>query len=314
MKLERIKKKLSSKFFYALIFFGLTLLLRLIFFFATGLNPQSDYFDYDTIEKAKRSFIDGGGLINDPLDYQEIAVNIVNNNRYCRLDGRPTAFRAPGYPLFLALIFYFLGFSSQIAALINILLSALTVLPLFYLTVEIFSTRVASIACLLYSFNPISVFWSNSILAEPLFVFMLIASSLFYIISSNKYYRTITYFLFCIFFALASLIKPYMFLFFILIVFIDLRMLGIVLYLSILVIWPIRNYYTFGNFSSGSNSGFNFWIGSAGKIEYGLKFTSGAAYEYEEELLQDVENPYNEFSVQSTFYRKAFSKIKEKTV
>ena len=309
----------KQKFVCVLIFFILALFLRIAFFHVIGINKKIDYFNQENLNQARRSLIDGGGLIRDELDYQEIAVSIANGDGFSRSGGKPTAFRAPGFPTFLAIIFIVFGYSIYVGVLANIMISALTVIPLFYLASKLFSIRIASIACLIYSFYPLSIFWSNGIYTEPLFVFLLITSFWLFVINVSEKIKGFYQILFFIFLSFASLIKPYILVFFVLYILCYLikkrlnfwEITGIVMYIIIFSLWPIRNYYTLGKFSLGSNSGLNFWVGSAGKIKHGLTFISGGTYNYEKELLKDVDNPEDEFSVQNMFMHKAFETIKD---
>jgi hypothetical protein len=65
-----------------------------------------------------------------------------------------------GYTYLLTAFYYLFGYQIQAARLINVIISIITFLFIFYLAREIFSLRVARIASLMFAFLPSLVLWS----------------------------------------------------------------------------------------------------------------------------------------------------------
>ncbi|NQT23522.1 MAG: glycosyltransferase family 39 protein, partial [Candidatus Omnitrophica bacterium] len=65
-----------------------------------------------------------------------------------------------GYTYLLALFYYVFGYQIQAARLINVILNIVTFLLIFYLAKEIFCSRVAKIASLMFAFFPSVALWS----------------------------------------------------------------------------------------------------------------------------------------------------------
>jgi hypothetical protein len=64
--------------------------------------------------------------IADPADYHQIAASLADGHGYVNAAGNPTAWRPPGYPAFLSLIYRISGPSVLAATLVQSLVGALT--------------------------------------------------------------------------------------------------------------------------------------------------------------------------------------------
>src|SRR5215471_10239563 len=68
--------------------------------------------------------------IADAADYHQIATSLADGHGYVNSGGEPTAWRPPGYPIFLSLIYRVSGPSVTAATIVQSFVGALTVLML----------------------------------------------------------------------------------------------------------------------------------------------------------------------------------------
>jgi 4-amino-4-deoxy-L-arabinose transferase-like glycosyltransferase len=120
----------------------------------------------------------GGAVRNDEdaRDYHNLAVQLATRGRYAFGPtygwGREgTAWRPPGYPVFLAAIYRLAGPSFAAARLTNVALGALSVLLLFAAARGALGRTSAFWAAGLLAFDPYLVHLSSRVLSETLFVF-----------------------------------------------------------------------------------------------------------------------------------------------
>ena len=130
------------------------------------------------------NFYQGG----DSPGYMTIAKNFVEHSVFSFNNVppyAPTNFRTPGYPLFLALI-YFIFHSFFPAMLIGALISAFAA-PLVYLVAkEIFSEKMSFTAGILSAVEPLGLFFGASIITEGIFTPVLLIFTYCFI----KYLKT----------------------------------------------------------------------------------------------------------------------------
>ncbi len=143
---------------YLLIIFLLSLALRLGYVcFILGINtpPTLDGISYNLL--AKRMLL-GEGYVNDWSE--------------------PTAFRPPIYPLFLASIYALTNYSLAAARIVQVLLSALTVLCLYGIARLVFNAKIAFISSLGWAIYPLTIYLSGEFYTESLAFFLEFASVL----------------------------------------------------------------------------------------------------------------------------------------
>src|ERR1041384_1359581 len=68
--------------------------------------------------------------VGDAADYHGLAVRLVEGRGYVNAAGRPTAWRPPAYPVFLAGVYTIAGVSVERARMVQVILGGLTVLML----------------------------------------------------------------------------------------------------------------------------------------------------------------------------------------
>jgi 4-amino-4-deoxy-L-arabinose transferase-like glycosyltransferase len=108
--------------------------------------------------------------ISDFKEFNRIAVSIADGKGFVGLDGKPTAYRPPGYIFFLAGIYSLFGPNDFIARLVNALLGVLTCWLTYILTIELFNKRTALIAALMIAIFPSLIAWTNILATENLFI------------------------------------------------------------------------------------------------------------------------------------------------
>ncbi len=121
----------------------------------------------------------GAPPIKDALQYHTIAVNLLAGNGFSFIPGEPTSMRPPAYPLFLALIYAAFGTDYHYALYVQALLSALLIIPLFYLGQRLTrSALVALTACVFFalhtSFEIVGRLYSENILIPLALLFVIL--------------------------------------------------------------------------------------------------------------------------------------------
>jgi len=130
-------------------------------------------------------FFEGRFTAADTDDYTDIAVNILQGKGY-GYEGGPTAFVVPLYPFFLTGIFGLFGENLLAVQLVQMLLSALTVVLVYLIARRLFDPSAGVIAALIAAVHPWLIFWSGYVLTETLFVFLLTAAILAYVYLVKK--------------------------------------------------------------------------------------------------------------------------------
>lgn len=125
---------------------------------------------------------------NDAMDYASMARNISLGrgftSRYITPlslahygEPYPNIWRAPLWPLFLALCFRFFPASDTVVAAAGGFFYLLALFPLFFLAREIIGHTAGFFACLLYIFSPLALFYSLSGMTEPLALFLMLLTT-----------------------------------------------------------------------------------------------------------------------------------------
>lgn len=139
-----------------LFIFSLALALRLLTGVYLGFNAPPDF--------------DACGA--DAVEYEALAHSLQKGEGYS-LYGHPTAFRAPGYPLFLAFFYTIFGHHFWINKVLLSLIGALSCVGLFFLVRLLLSNaRIALIAGLIMAVFPLQLYYSGHFVSEPLAIFL----------------------------------------------------------------------------------------------------------------------------------------------
>jgi 4-amino-4-deoxy-L-arabinose transferase-like glycosyltransferase len=113
---------------------------------------------------------------SDPADYHELAQNVVRGDGYSYGPGKLTAFRACGYPLFLAAIYRVAGPDWRTAERVQAVLGGGSVLLITTLAWLVVGRREALLSGYLAAVYPCLVFLPRLLLSENLSVFLQVAA------------------------------------------------------------------------------------------------------------------------------------------
>jgi len=166
MHYSYFKKMNHQKWIFSILVFALS--LRILLFIGIQLNNPK------------------GFLTNtDSIQYWQIAENIKNHSTFS-LSRTPPLLpdhsRTPLYPLFISFLKWS-GLSVQGIIFFQILVSAATCLIIIFLTGELVGNRKASyLAGAIVAFDIPSIVYSNSLLTETIFTFLLTLSILFFVL------------------------------------------------------------------------------------------------------------------------------------
>lgn len=115
-------------------------------------------------------------LVHDALDYHRHAVSIANGDGFALSYGRPTAFRPPAYPIFLAGVYWVFGPSLEWARLANALVGTGIVALIGVIAFQVWGRRVGLIAMALAAVYIPLILVGQSVMSEPLFVLCLLGA------------------------------------------------------------------------------------------------------------------------------------------
>ena len=116
--------------------------------------------------------------VSDFAWYDRMARNLATGVGYAISEGKPTAYRPPAYPLFLAVIYRLINDSLLAARLGNAFLGAATILMTYYLARRNFSHREAVWGAALVAFTPSLILYSGLHASENLAVPLILATML----------------------------------------------------------------------------------------------------------------------------------------
>jgi len=199
----------------------------------------------------------------DGIEFEQLARALAQGLGYVRPNGVPTAFRAPGFPMFVSVIYRMTHLSLSAANLSFPVLGASVCVVTYLLAKEVVSERAARLsAALSVVYFPI-VYFSTVWLSEPLFMFSFALSLLLFII----YVRTGRYAALAgcgLLFSWSVLVRPFAILMLPVLLVLDLvksrrRVLTFALLLvcslTPTLLWSARNYRLFHAFVLGATNG-----------------------------------------------------------
>jgi 4-amino-4-deoxy-L-arabinose transferase-like glycosyltransferase len=124
--------------------------------------------------------------INDAADYHGLATRLAAGQGYVNEVGRPTAWRPPGYPFFLAGVYAVFGVSLKAATITQAVVGALTTVLLVIFGTTIAGRREALVGGILAAIYP-GFFWlPRVLLSENLSLFLVLAA----LVAGAKLMRT----------------------------------------------------------------------------------------------------------------------------
>lgn len=243
-------------------------------------------------------------LVSDERDYHQLAVNLLATGTY-GVNDIPTAYRPFAYPAIISAVYAIAGEYPLIVKLFQAFLDCYTALFLFLLLKEK-GRRVQLIALSLWSVYLPAVLYTNFLLSETIFTFLLVGTVLFLERTKLEHaFQTLTAgFLL----GILTLMKPAMLLFITVlsivmaIVSIPLRQYKFVVVGTLLVLlpWLYRNYHSLGKPTIATNGGINLLIGNNPNA------TGAYVVNFSEDILK---NAQNEVEADELGYRYAWNYI-----
>ena len=209
-------------------------------------------------------------LLSDSKEYHDIAQSVVHGEGFT-IDGKPTAFRLPGYPIILAATYFIFGYSRIPIALVQLLADLASCVLVFAIGRKLISEKVGIVAAWIFALFPIQILYVPHVMTETLFTTIFLATIWLSLQDYLTAKKSVVIGLLVgagILIRSTALILP-------LVIYIHrwkggeeakkgLRSLSIIGIMALLVVspWLIRNLVQFERFSLTSNGGVNFWMGS----------------------------------------------------
>ena len=245
----------NSRVFFIIAFSALV--IRAIVLFGTPDPPEFRYFNFDE------------------ADYELIAKNLYEGNGYCYIEGQPTAFRPPLYPLMIAGVYHVVGERSLSAVRwFQAFISAVTAGLIFSLGCLTFGRAAGLFAGVIFAVYPTMLCFVPQLLSETAFIFLLTGAVCLLVLAIKKG-AAVTFALSGLVFGAAFLCRPVL-LPFLLGLFLPMMLFlarrgviqkplvrGAVLLLSCAIVvspWAIRNYVVFSELiPTDTHTGWVLW-------------------------------------------------------
>jgi len=283
---------------YVLLIFFLSLILRICFILTldNSVDVWGDWWDELgwKIASGKGYWVENPYFPNGPKFY---------------------AWRSPGFPLFLALIYKIFGHSYLAAKIGLAILSSFTVVLIYLLGKILVDEKTGFWASLIYSIYPASIFWTGYLAPETITAFLLILS-IFLILKGEIENRKFLYFVFGgLFFGYLCITRPTFLIlcpFLILILLLKYRkkilfqLILMTIFMCIFPLsWGIRNFKVLNYFVlTSTEGGIVFFIANN---QYSLNTPSGF---YHAENIEEFKG-LSEVEIDKLLYKKTFEFIKK---
>lgn len=219
------------------------------------------------------------GIVGDSVSYDDLASRFSQGKGYTRstASDEPDSRRLPGYPFFLAAIYFTFGHSLFAVRLIQVILDALTCVIVYKLSKEVLDDAGQALwsALLAVTYLPFILF-ANFILSETLYV-AIVTIAIFFLVKAFKYGYCRKWFICAGFFlGISNLIRSTlvlfpMVLFVVALLMSKIKKKRIVVSFTFIILfmllamspWLIRNYICFRKVAlSHQGFGWALWVGS----------------------------------------------------
>lgn len=277
-----MKKNNIYQFFSAK---GLLLIILLAFVIRMGF--------FVSLQPWNKEVVDTTIIVSDASGYHQLALSLLSNKTFDAFD----AFRTPGYPLFVALLYSISDDSVWFVLLIQILLNIISVWLVYKTASIIFSHKIALFSAFLFAIDIHQALYAVTLLTDTLFVFLFLAS-VYYLCKNIKENNFSSICLSALFLGIATLVRPISFLFpfvavFFILVLCNLKLKMKLVYsfvFSIIFIvtispWLLHNYSKYGEAKLSSISGSNLLFYNVGYTEV---YKSGKPIEQVNSGLNDI--------------------------
>ena len=146
-------------------------------------------------------------LVNDASGYHNIAVRLIQKGSYPPHDDYLSMLRTIGYPVFVAAIYTLFGIHPWVVILLQIILDSLFTWVIIRFALLLNLDKSAFIAGFLWAIDPLAIIYSNALLSDSLFVWLITGGIYFilkYFLDGRNRYLYINASLF----ALAAHVRP----------------------------------------------------------------------------------------------------------
>ena len=221
----------------------------------------------------------------DARQHEIITQNLLSGKGLSLSEGPPylpTTFREPIYPIFLAFLLWLFRGNYAAIYLTQIIIFILTVVLVYYLSLKILGDKIARWTAIITALCPTLANHPSYLLSETFFTFLIVLFMMV-ILKSVETNRIAWYICSGLLLGCAALTKHVITLLFIPIIFSGILYCGnfnlflkkylknftifTMVFLVVIIPWPIRNYAKFGKFSLSLRMGMLLWIRSA-KLDY----------------------------------------------
>jgi alpha-L-fucosidase 2 len=222
-------------------------------------------------------------LFSDDLDYVALGNSIAHGNGY-QIDGHPTAYRPPGYPLLLAFSFRLFGESLVPVRVGQAFADLLSCFLVYALGRRLFTERAGLIGCAIFALFPVQILYVPIMMTETVFTTLLLLYLLLCTGEKASWKMSIVA---GVVLGAATLVRPTVLLLPAAVFAVQwkrvrtpaesLRAL-VLTGAGILIVvfpWLVRNYDEFGRMALTSNTGVNFWMGTHSGASGSYSFPNG---------------------------------------
>lgn len=258
--------------------------------------------------------------VGDEIAYDRLAIGLIEGKGY---GGGTSSYMPPGQPFFLAAIYYVFGYNPQIACIFQAFISSLTCIIIYYIGKSVLNKKIGIISGFIAAFYPTFIIFSELLITETLFVFLLTLSAL-YLLKIHEKTSAKNISITGVSLGLAMFMRP---LIMGLIPFILIWMLLssknrkknlmkfmviILIMMAVISPWTVRNYNVHHEFVPVSlNGGYCFWLGNNPDAT-GM---ACSALENKTRAYTTLNmTAHNEVERDRLFYKKGFEFIKENPI
>ncbi len=208
-------------------------------------------------------------IAGDALLYQYLAKNIMYQFSFA-----DNQLRTPGYPFFLSMCYFIVGFKPWIVLLLQIILNCFSVYLIYKITANIFNQKAALLAAFILAIDPHQILICHFLYPDILFSLLFLLTIYFYIIGLENHQTRYFILVGCLI-GINSIIKPVLqYLPFALIIFLliwckfswkekVIKSMAIWSFSILLMLpWMYRNYNKFNHFRMSSISGLSLFFNS----------------------------------------------------
>ena len=129
----------------------------------------------------------GAAVVGDEVDYDILAKQIVAGNGFVDENGNPTAWRTPGFPVFLASIYKIDGTEPSSARIVLAVFSASSTLFVYLFSFFLFKKEsIALISSIAWTILPTSIVLAGTLWAENIGTLLLLAAFVMCILPTEK--------------------------------------------------------------------------------------------------------------------------------